>query len=90
MRRSTTFADTSNSIPRPPRIHLGVNDSSGHCQCPACQARDPGGKNFLGFRNCSDRYFEWCNQIVEGVLKRYPDKVFGCLAYSEVGEAPAG
>ena len=68
---------------------LGVNDSSGHCQCQACQGRDPGGKNFLGFRDCSDRYFAWCNQIVEGVLKQYPDKVFGCLAYSEVGEAPS-
>jgi len=68
---------------------LGVNDSSGHCQCAACQARDPGGKNFLGFRDCSDRYFEWCNKVVEGVLKQYPDKVFGCLAYSEVGQAPS-
>ena len=68
---------------------LGVNDSSGHCQCPACQALDAGGKNFLGFRDCSDRYYGWCNRVVEGVLKQYPDKVFGCLAYSEVGQAPA-
>ena len=68
---------------------LGVNDSSGHCQCEACQSRDPGGKNFLGYRDCSDRYFAWCNRVVEGVLKQYPDKVFGCLAYSEVGEAPS-
>ena len=68
---------------------LGVNDSSGHCQCEACQSRDPGGKNFLGYRDVSDRYFEWCNHIVEGVLKQYPDKYFGCLAYSEVGQAPS-
>ncbi len=68
---------------------LGVNDSSGHCQCEACQSRDPGGKNFLGYRDVSDRYFEWCNRVVEGVLRQYPDKVFGVLAYSEVGQAPS-
>lgn len=68
---------------------LGVNDSSGHCQCEACQKCDPGGQNFLGYRDVSDRYFDWCNRIVEGVLKQYPDKFFGCLAYSEVGQAPS-
>ncbi len=67
---------------------LGVNDSSGHCECDNCQARDPGGNNFLGRRDVSDRYFEWANKVVEGVLQKYPDKVFGCLAYSEVAEPP--
>ena len=67
---------------------LGVNDSSGHCQCDACRARDPDEPNFLGRRNVSDRYFAWCNAVVERVLKKYPDKRFGCLAYSEVAEAP--
>lgn len=67
---------------------LGVNDSSGHCECARCQARDTGEKNFLGLRDVSDRYFEWANQVVEGVLKQYPDKYFGCLAYSEVAAPP--
>ena len=75
--------------PDMPSFSLGVNDSSGHCQCPDCERQDPGGKNFLGYRDASDRYFAWCNRIVEGVLKTYPDKVFGCLAYSEVGQAPS-
>ncbi len=67
---------------------LGVNDSSGHCQCANCVARDPGRKNLIGRDHLSDRYFEWANQVVEGVLKVYPDKYFGCLAYSEIFEPP--
>ncbi len=67
---------------------LGVNDSSGHCQCDNCLARDPGVKNFIGRDHLSDRYFEWANAVVEGVLKVHPDKFFGCLAYSEIAQPP--
>ena len=67
---------------------LGVNDSSGHCECEACTALDPDEPNFLGRRNVSDRYFAWCNAVVERVLKKYPGRRFGCLAYSEVAQAP--
>ena len=68
---------------------LGVVDSSGHCECQKCQAQDPPEKNFLGRRDCSDRYYDWCNRVVEGVLRKHPDKWFGCLAYSEVAQAPS-
>lgn len=68
---------------------LGVVDSSGHCECETCQAKDPEEKNFLGRRDCSDRYYGWCNKVVERVLEEYPDKWFGCLAYSEVAQAPS-
>ena len=68
---------------------LGVNDSSGHCECERCQARDTGKPNFLGRRDVSDRYFEWCNRVVEGVVKKHPDTWFGCLAYSEVAQPPS-
>ena len=68
---------------------LGVVDSSGHCECEKCQAQDPEEKNFLGRRDCSDRYFGWCNDVVERVLQQHPDKWFGCLAYSEVAQAPS-
>ncbi len=67
---------------------LGVNDSAGHCRCAACEAKDAGGVNFIGIRDVSDRYFEWCNAVVEGVLETYPDKWFGCLAYRQVAEPP--
>ena len=67
---------------------LGVNDSSGHCQCENCVARDPGGKNFINYDHLSDRYFEWANAVVEQVLEVHPGKVFGCLAYSEIAQPP--
>lgn len=65
---------------------LGVNDARGHCECEKCRQRDSGRINFLGRRDFSDRYFEWANAVVKGVLKKYPDKWFGCLAYGEVAE----
>ena len=68
---------------------LGVVDSSGHCECEDCLAKDPEKENFLGRRDCSDRYFGWCNEVVERVLQEHPDKWFGCLAYSEVAQAPS-
>ena len=75
--------------PDVPSYSLGVNDSSGHCECETCQAKDTGEKNFLGRRDVSDRYFEWCNKVVQGVLRKHPGKHFGCLAYSEVAQPPS-
>lgn len=74
--------------PEAPSFSLGVNDSSGHCRCPKCLARLPEQKNFLGMYDYSDIYYDWCNQVIAGVLKQYPDKWFGCLAYSEVAAPP--
>lgn len=68
---------------------LGVNDSGGHCECDVCRAKTGGLKNYLGLRHMSDPYFEWANAVVEGVLKTYPDKWFGMLAYSELAEPPS-
>ncbi|MCG3149216.1 MAG: hypothetical protein PCFJNLEI_02676 [Verrucomicrobiae bacterium] len=67
---------------------LGVTDSGGHCLCAACRAKDPG-TNYLGRRDCSNSYYEWCNAVVAQVLKKYPDKYFGVLAYHEVATPPA-
>ncbi len=74
--------------PEATSFSLGVNDSSGHCHCPRCQAALPQEKNFLGMDDYSDLYYEWCNKVIEGVLQRFPDKWFGCLAYSEVAAPP--
>jgi hypothetical protein len=67
---------------------LGVNDSGGYCQCSLCQARLIGGKNFMGYVDYSNIYYDWCNKVVAGVTNKYPNKYFGCLAYSNVGSAP--
>ncbi len=67
---------------------LGANDSSGYCECEHCLARISGEKNFLDRVDYSDLYYDWANQVIEGVLERFPDKWFGCLAYSEVAAPP--
>ncbi len=83
-----TICDFFAQHPEATSYSLGAADSSGYCECPQCRAHEPTEKNFLGLRNMSDLYYGWCNRVVEGVLKQYPDKYFGCLAYSEVAQAP--
>jgi hypothetical protein len=73
--------------PKKTSYSLGVNDSRGHCECDKCLTNTK--KNFLGIRDNSDKYFAWANAVVKGVLKKYPDKWFGCLAYSDVAQPPA-
>lgn len=68
---------------------LGINDGAGFCECERCKSKYSGKKNFLGLQDLSDRYFEWANAVVEGVLKKYPDKWFGCLAYSHIAQPPS-
>jgi hypothetical protein len=67
---------------------LGMNDSVVQCGCEKCLALDEGRKNFLGESHLSDRFFTWANAVVEGVLKKYPDKYFGMLAYHQFIEPP--
>jgi hypothetical protein len=67
---------------------LGVNDSSGYCECERCLARISGAKNSLGLVDHSDLFYDWANRVIEGVLAKHPDKWFGCLAYSEVADPP--
>ena len=75
--------------PEAPSYSLGVNDSGGHCECEECQSKDSGEQNFVGRRDVSDRYYQWCNRVIEGVRRKHPDKLFGCLAYSEVAQPPS-
>ena len=67
---------------------LGINDGRGYDESPASLARETGTENFLGIRDVSDSYYRWANDVVTEVLKEYPDKWFGCLAYSNVVEPP--
>jgi hypothetical protein len=67
---------------------LGINDSHLFCQCDKCMAKVGNKKNYLNLPNYSELYYNWANKVVEGVLKKYPDKWFGCLAHVEVAEPP--
>lgn len=74
--------------PQATSYSLGINDGRGYDESPESLARESGGKNRLGLRDVSDSYYLWCNQVIEGVLKEFPDKWFGCLAYSNVFDPP--
>ncbi len=67
---------------------LGMNDNRNFCQCPECQTRISGEKNFLDRVDYSELYYDWANRVIEGVLKKHPDKYFGCLAYSNLAAPP--
>jgi len=67
---------------------LGMNDSNIWDQSPASKARRNGTKNYLGLEDISDDYFEWANAVVAKVLLKYPDKMFGTLAYNGIAEPP--
>ncbi|MGI5818639.1 MAG: DUF4838 domain-containing protein [Armatimonadota bacterium] len=69
---------------------LGVNDNRNFCRCDDCMAKLTGKENFLGLLDYSELYYEWCNEVVEGVLEHHPDKFFGLLAYINVIEPPEG
>ena len=74
--------------PRETSYSLGMNDSGNFCRCTNCLARISGEKNYLGWVDYSDLYYDWCNRVIEGVLKEHPDKWFGCLAYFNVATPP--
>lgn len=67
---------------------LGMNDTNRFCECDRCRLKEDPEPNFLGFRNFSDSYFEWANQVVESVVKEYPDTWFGALAYGPLSQPP--
>ena len=69
---------------------LGVNDNRNFCECDDCMAKISGEHNFLDIVDYSELYYEWCNEVVEGVLEHHPDKFFGLLAYINVIEPPQG
>lgn len=68
---------------------LGVNDGGGYCEQNPSHPDYPGTTNSLGFLDMSDIYYDWVNQVAEGVLQTYPDKWFGVMAYTNVAEPPS-
>ena len=67
---------------------LGVNDNGGYCNCSRCLSIISGSKNYVNSTDYSVLYYRWANKVAEGVLRKFPDKWFGCIAYREVGSPP--
>lgn len=72
-----------------PTVSLSPNDGSSFCQCEQCKALDAGDWDpSIGTVSITDRYVHFCNQIAERVTKKYPDVVFGFLAYVQYTRPP--
>lgn len=68
---------------------LCMNDNNHFCECAECMEESGNKKNFLGYRDYSNVYFTWANEVVERVLEEYPDKWFGTYAYMGLAEPPS-
>ncbi len=66
---------------------LGMNDS--HAWDDSVTKAEEAKRNSISQIDLSDYFFDWANKIAAGVLAKYPDKWFGCLAYNEVTDPPA-
>lgn len=72
-----------------PTLSLSPSDGMGFCQCAACRALDAGDFDpTAGMISITDRYIVFCNRIVERVAKKYPDVLFGFLAYVHYTRPP--
>ncbi|BBI35889.1 DUF4838 domain-containing protein [Cohnella abietis] len=78
--------DFFHNFPNEKSFSLGINDSNNYCASDI--ARTNGKINSIGIPDLSDVYYSWVNQVVEEVLKDYPDKYFGLLAYWNVYDPP--
>lgn len=78
-----------NKHPEVKSYSLGMNDFTTFDQSAQSLARRSGRKNYLGWEDVSDDYFEWVNQVAKKVLLAYPNKYFGLLAYNNTAEPPS-
>lgn len=72
-----------------PTVSLSPDDGFTFCECSKCKALDAGDWDAsMNQVSITDRYVHFCNQIVERVTKRYPDVLFGFLAYVQYTRPP--
>jgi hypothetical protein len=72
-----------------PTVSLSPDDGATFCQCARCKALDTGDwDKAMDQVSITDRYVHFCNQIVERVTKKYPDVLFGFLAYVQYTRPP--
>lgn len=72
-----------------PTVSLSPDDGASFCECEKCKALDTGDWDpTLGMNSITDRYIHFCNQIAAKVTKKYPDVLFGFLAYVQYTRPP--
>jgi len=75
--------------PQKNTFSLGPNDStringSGYCKSDYIEDDF----SSWGFVHASDSYYKWANKVVEQIIEKYPNKLFGTLAYFEIAMPP--
>jgi hypothetical protein len=72
-----------------PTVSLSPDDGAEFCECDKCKALDAGDMDpSMGQVSITDRYIHFCNLIAERVTKKYPDVLFGFLAYVQYTRPP--
>jgi hypothetical protein len=72
-----------------PTVSLSPDDGATFCQCSKCKALDTGDwDTAMDQVSITDRYVHFCNQIAERVCKKYPNVLFGFLAYVQYVRPP--
>ena len=69
---------------------VGVNDGGGWCGCPQCVALDVPRPNHHGAQVVSDRYYHFVAEVARVLLKEFPERKVGVLAYESVELPPLG
>ncbi len=70
-------------------ITISPGDGMSFCECAKCKALDAGDWDpTMACESITDRYIHFCNQIAEHVGKKYPDVIFGMLAYVQYTRPP--
>jgi hypothetical protein len=72
-----------------PTVSLSPDDGATFCECAKCKALDAGDWDpTMNQVSLTDRYVHFCNEIAERVTKKYPNVLFGFLAYVQYTRPP--
>ena len=70
-------------------LSLGINDGAGWCECERCKALDVPGRTFRHRKFiASDRYYHYVTLVANALLKEFPDRKIGVIAYASVEPKP--
>ena len=77
------ISDKFRKDPNATSFSLGMNDYS------RFDDFTPSGKNSLGYPDYSDYFYSWVNNVIAGVSKEFPNKMYGMLAYVSITDPPS-
>jgi len=83
--------DYFNEHPDAESFSFGVSDGAGWCHCPQCLALRDRKLECGGYPSpYSYLYYSWLSRVGKELEKTHPDKLLGCLAYTNTVCPPKG